>query len=375
MTRPKVWDLWKKTKHFFNDYTSTLINLVLIFFIICSLISMTHPHMLHKNILWFIDDIYYCYLWQASIWIGSNLSWFILLLPDIPSDIPTKENKEFFFHFIVYVIPGLWDLLNLYFIISCFTLDIYELIRNPRDLYLQRRFIRAWVKPCLKKWRQYRKKWQQKRREVRYFLSGLGPKVRDNPNELIRWILLFAVPNQDPVVTRPFPRLPWFKKDWVIRKVLWKSTRLTKQHYRYLGSHFSGVYFAWNLNPLFRNNHHLASRFFIFCNTQESFKGEKWFNFSYDKDRRIRIFHNKYTPNNILVGSDYLKKVEADENWKTLSPEPSPLGEVKWWFFPKPTKGRYVTGQITEFKEFPYQIFMIYIGALVLRWQFREFFQ
>ena len=316
MSRPRLWDLWKKTKNFFNEYTGTFINLTLIFFMICSLISMTHPDILHKNILWFIDDIYYYYLWQVSIWIGSNLSWFILLLPDIPSDIPTKENKEFFFYFIVYVIPGFWDLSDLYYILLYLFGDICEIAGNPSDPYLRQKFRRIWVKPCQKKWR-----------EVRYFLSGLGPKVRDNPNELIRWILLFKVTNPNPLTIKTFPALPWFKKDWVIRKALWKSTRLTKRHHRYLSFYFEQVYFTWNFNPLFRDNHYLASRFFIFCNTQESFKGEKWFNFDHDKDCKIRIFHNKSTLNNILVGSGHLKKVEDDKNWKTLNPKLRPLGD------------------------------------------------
>ena len=312
MSRPEVWDLWKKTKSFFTNYGSTLINVTLTLFMVFSILSISHPDLLPEAILWFLNDIFYYYLLEASRRIGSILSWFILLLPNFPSDIPSQENKEWFFHFIIYVIPGFWKFVDWYYIFAFFLADLFELKLNPRDRYLRSMFWNVWLRPSWVKWRK-----------IRYFLSGLGPKVRDNPNELIRWILSFKVSNPNPITIERIPPLPWFRKNWKIRKALWKSTRLVKNHYRYLSCHFREVYFAWNLNPLFNNNHHLASRFFIFCNAQKSFKGERWFTFSCDRDGKVSIFHlDMYRLDNLLIRSSYLEKIEDDKNAETLNSTP-----------------------------------------------------
>ena len=110
MSTPKVWDLWKRIKH----YSSALLNLILVLFTLLSILSITHPHLLPLIILWFLNDIYYYYLIRASILVGTSLSTIIDIIPNFPADIPSQENKEFFYFVIIHVIPGFTQLLYLY---------------------------------------------------------------------------------------------------------------------------------------------------------------------------------------------------------------------------------------------------------------------
>jgi len=110
MSNPKVWDLWKSVKYYHN----TLLNLTLITFTLLSILSITHPHLLPLTILWFLNDVYYYYLIQASTWVGTNLSSIITALPNFPSHIPSQDNKEFFYFIIIHVIPGFTQLSYLY---------------------------------------------------------------------------------------------------------------------------------------------------------------------------------------------------------------------------------------------------------------------
>ena len=110
MSTPKVWDLWKRIKH----YSSALLNFILVLFTLLSILSITHPHLLPLIILWFLNDIYYYYLIRASILVGTSLSTIIDIIPNFPADIPSQENKEFFYFVIIHVIPGFTQLLYLY---------------------------------------------------------------------------------------------------------------------------------------------------------------------------------------------------------------------------------------------------------------------
>ena len=110
MSTPKVWDLWKRIKH----YSSALLNLILVLFTLLSILSITHPHLLPLIILWFLNDIYYYYLIRASILVGTSLSTIIEIIPNFPADIPSQENKQFFYFVIIHVIPGFTQLLYLY---------------------------------------------------------------------------------------------------------------------------------------------------------------------------------------------------------------------------------------------------------------------
>jgi hypothetical protein len=88
--------------------------LILVVFILLSILSITHPHLLPLVILWFLNDVYYYYLIQASILVGTSISVIIEIIPNFPADIPSQENKEFFYFVVIHVIPGFAQLSYLY---------------------------------------------------------------------------------------------------------------------------------------------------------------------------------------------------------------------------------------------------------------------
>lgn len=106
MSSWRVWDFWKKIKY----YRSTIFNAILAVFTFLSILSITHPQLLPLTILWFLNDVYYHYLIQASILLGTNLAWLISTIPNFPSHVPSEENKEFFYFTIIHTLPGLSEL-------------------------------------------------------------------------------------------------------------------------------------------------------------------------------------------------------------------------------------------------------------------------
>ena len=104
--KPHIWDLSSNVKFFFTRLSPLAFRIIVSWFLVLALLSVTHPHLLTPNELMVINNWVFHHYFSVAV----NLAHLVLFLtdklPEIPFESLSYQSRLAFVNFLIFSVPG-----------------------------------------------------------------------------------------------------------------------------------------------------------------------------------------------------------------------------------------------------------------------------
>ena len=330
VSKPPYWDLWTETKRFLNKYEPILSGLVVVWFLVITVLSITHPHLLPAHQLWFVDTFFF-YFVRTSVFIGTCIYEASVALPPFSDFEPDETSVRRMIIFIVEDLPSFSDLVWAVVNFDMFIKELIFLFAAPHTERKGRNFIDRWVVHFM-----------ATKREFFLHFTGFNKFLNSKHSEFCWWSLHSApTPKKDGSNYTDHVKAGACYIDLLKRK---KSKRRRRGNYFLVPYRARIAYFMtnwyWNIGSNltfktlprhkywrykfedftshFQGNPFLALRFYIYIHTREPISPNPYFYLTYSEEGRVQINLLPPAKAHLFFKPYYIERIENDRNWGTI---------------------------------------------------------
>jgi len=287
-------------------------------FLLASVLSVTHTHLLPKWLLWLIDDVVFYHLFKISHLYAKFLLWLAYKVPNVPPDWPDMKKRIKFTEFIVYTIPGPVRIHNFYLRCCQRHHEFLFYILNVWRIRLRRNFYIKKMKPYID--------WYK---TIVFESDPLTRKILNNDDIFYEWLLKINLRHYSNHIKKPrFFTLIKIYNTWVHENKPFNTRRKAVEfsYWTFWKRYLRSFYFNHvevnnclqgsdrNYGFLFNNNRLHSLRFFIYLSYVKKYEG---FEFSYTEDR-LKITIDASIMEEFDISEESIEQIEKDFNWGTL---------------------------------------------------------
>lgn len=308
---------WEKLKAFLRRHSSSLLLFPLTIITVSLLLNVFFPDYLPAPYNELIDATF-CYYFNLAVRYGETLVYLDKVLPDVLPSAQSRERTKQFTTFLIEEVPDPFVAFGYVIKAGACLVDLMTVLLLPSNPGTWEWFFFRWIEPF---WSFLHTKW--------FEWTGLPDKISGSPNLYMKWVLQTSFREQHVMFTYHELPFPWEQIPGSFRMPHPMMNLLLYPQYGHY-SCFQLFYLTFALfdfntpfwvDPssyvfFFQNNPYLALRFLIFLNYHD--RTLPYFTFTHENNGDVQIQPTAVLEETVVFEPDYLKVIEADQNWHTL---------------------------------------------------------